>query len=116
MDLKTLIEKGAIVAQTPVTQTISWTHLTDSGEEVNDTFTVRIKKHSAGTIEEMWHGHGNGKKRSFQATLIAESILLGDGDEKFTYKQAYDLDPSLAQELVEVIDKVNPVRKREKKA
>jgi hypothetical protein len=118
MDLQWLRDNGGIVPQTPVTREVSWTHPGPDGQDVTDTFTVRVKKLSAGAIERLYAESGKRTRTSYSATMIAETIVLGEeGDERLTYEQAFDLDPTLAEVLLrDAVHHVNPVRRRSDEA
>jgi len=112
MDLKELQEKGGFVPQTTVQKSVSWIYVDDKGNENKHTGIVRVKKHSAGSIERMWKVGERAKDPANVATLISQSIYADKGDEPlFTHRQAFDLLPSLAAALVDAIDEVNPQRK-----
>ncbi len=112
MNLKELQEKGGFVPPTTVQKSVSWVFVDEKGNEHQHSGTVRVKKHSAGTIEQMW-GSADKKDQSFTATLISKSVALGEnGEEPLTHKQAFDLYPALAEALVAAIDEVNPLKKR----
>jgi len=108
MNLKELRERGGIVPSAPVKHDVSWTHLDGDGEEVTDTFTVYVVKHSFGTIERLLSVDGKDPERSRSAAFISESVMLGeDGSERLTYEDAYQLDAGLAKVLMEAISAVN---------
>ena len=116
MDLNQLREKGGFVSLTPVSQEVSWTRPSPEGEDVTDTFTVRIKKFSAGAIERLWADSGKAKDQSSSAYLISKAVFLGDeGEQMLGYDDAFQLDPTLAEALIETIDKVNPLKRRKGK-
>jgi hypothetical protein len=114
MDLQQLQNMGGFVPQAPEVREISWTRQGPDGEPVTDTFTVRVKKLSAGIIERMWADAGKQPNRSYTATLISEAILLGDeGTERISYESAFNLDPGLAEVLLEdAVHAVNPLHRR----
>lgn len=114
MDLQWLQANGGLVAQAPVVRTVSWTHLGPEGQEVTDTFSVRVRKLSVGDVERLVSESSRKPGRSYTASIIAESILLGEqGNDRFTYEQAFQLDPSLAEVLLEdAVNPVNPLRRR----
>ena len=114
MDLQWLRDRGGLVPLAPVTCSVSWTHPGEDGLDVTDTFTVRVKKLSAGEIERMWSDGTRKPDRSYSATLIAETILLGDeGDTRLSYEDAFRLDPRLAEALIEdAVYAVNPFNQR----
>lgn len=104
MKLAELKAKGAFVAAAPVKRAIVWKRKTAEGEEELQ-FDVYIKRHSFGTIEEIWSGE---QSRSKAAAYIAASIRLGEkAEESFTYEDAYQLDSSLAGVLITAINEVN---------
>jgi hypothetical protein len=113
MNLAELKAKGGFVALAPVAKEVTWTHKNDAGEEVKDTFTVFIKRHSFGTIEQIWAGESD---RSKSASYIAQSVRLGErGKDALSYEDAFQLDPSLATVLIGAINEVNSTGKSEPK-
>lgn len=105
MDLTKLQEIGGFVPSAPVKKEVIWQPV--EGESV--TFTVHIKKLSAGSVERLWSD--TRKDRSHAAALIAESVLLGDeGTERIPYDKAFELELSLANVLMEAVDSVNPTK------
>lgn len=107
MDVKKLQELGGIIPPTPVKQEVTWQP--PEGDPV--TFTVHIKKLSGGALERLWTK--TSKDQSNAAALIADAVFLGDeGKEKFSYQQAFDLSPTLMDELIQAIDAVNPIKRR----
>jgi hypothetical protein len=111
MDLQRLQDLGGFVPSTPVTREVSWTHPGPDGQDVTDTFTVRVKKLSVGEIERLFDEAGKKPDQSYTARMIAETIVL-DGDGRFTYDQAFGLDPTLAAVLLtDAVHVVNPLRR-----
>lgn len=107
MDLSQLQELGGFVSSTPVKHEVTWSP--PEGESV--TFTVHIKRLSAGVVERLWSDPR--KDRSSSAILIAEAVFLGDdGAQSVPYEMAFNMAPSLANALLEAIETVNPTRKR----
>ena len=101
MKLADLKAAGGFVPSAPVAKEVEWTH---GGETL--AFTIHIKRHSFGTIEQLLSDKNDDKSRS--AAYIAESILLGDGGkEKLSYGDAYALEPSLAAVFIKAINDVN---------
>ena len=107
MDLKQLREKGGFTSSTPVVKEVSWTHkLNGAEEDTTDTFTIHVKKLSFGAIERLLNDKDADKQQ--MAAFIADTILLGDdGKGRLTYKDAFQLEPSLARVLMEAISAVN---------
>lgn len=106
MNVAELKAKGGFVPLAPVKRDVVWTRKTESGETEELKFSVFIKKHSFGTIEQIWSGDDD--KRSKSAAYIAQSIRLGDkGQEALTYEDAYQLDTGLATVLIAAINEVN---------
>lgn len=110
MDLKTLRERGAFAPAAPVPHEVSWTHPDENGNEVTDTFTVHVVKHSAGSVERLRARARSdaGSVQQWTALLISESIGLGeDGSERLSVVDADRLDFALANVLVDAINAVN---------
>lgn len=113
MNLDDLKAKGGFVPLAPVAKEVTWTRKNEAGEEIIDTFTVYIKRHSFGAIESIWAGDGD---RSKSAAYISQSVKLGlAGKESLTYEDAYQLDPGLATVLITAINEVNGTGKAEPK-
>lgn len=101
MKLADLKAAGGFVPSAPVAIEVEWKR----GEE-SLKFTIHVKRHSFGTIEQLLSDKDDEKSRS--AAYIAESILLGDaGKEKLSYADAYALEPSLAAVFIRAINDVN---------
>lgn len=108
MNLQELRERGGIVPSAPVKHEVSWTHTDQDGQEVTDTFTVHVRRHSFGTIERLFAVDLKDPERSRAALFISESILLGeDGSEHISYEDAFQLDAGLAKVLMDAISTVN---------
>lgn len=112
MNLKELREKGGFVASAPIPREVEWKHRDEAGEEVTDKFTVHVVKQSFGDIERLYVGSDD---RSKAATFIAQCIRLGDGTERLSYEDAYQLDPGLAAVLVQAANEVNKTVKAPEK-
>lgn len=110
MDISRLREIGGIVPAAPVRREVSWTRRAESGEEVTDTFTVFIRKHSCATVERISDARHD-QDRSAVALILSESVRLGeDGSESLSYELALELDPQLARILVDAVNDVNGFR------
>ena len=108
MDLQQLRERGGIVPSAPVRTEVSWTHPGDDGQDVTDTFTVYVVKHSFGTVERLVLAERHDADASNRALLISQSIRLGeDGSESLSYEDAFQLEPRLARALLDAIYAVN---------
>ena len=116
MDIETLRELGGLVSPTPVEREVTWQPKNEDGSLRGEpvTFTVRIKKLSAGMGERLWikddaaplaNGDATKADRSTQAALLAASLFIGD--RLITYEEAYQLDPTLATEFAKAINAVN---------
>ena len=109
MDIETLRELGGIVSPTPVDRDVTWQPRNEDGSPRGEpgTFTVRIKKLSAGLSERLWVKDDDPAKadRSTQAALLAESMFLGE--RLITYEEAYQLEPTLATEFAKAVNAVN---------
>jgi hypothetical protein len=101
MNLNELKAAGGIVAVAPVKKHIVWNR--EGAEPVE--FDVHVRRLSFGTMERLVTTDADDRSRS--AAYLAETILLGDGDEPLTYDDAYQLDPSLATALIKVARDVN---------
>lgn len=118
MDLKTLLQKGALVTGEMVQKGVEWTHEDlETGEEVTDQFVVHIlKRMSFGAFDRVYGSAGT-LDRSKAATLISEVVRFGeDGKDKLTTEQAHDLHPGLAMQLVNAAHKVYDEVKAEREA
>ncbi len=108
MKLDELQKIGGFVSKEPAKEELTWTP--PEGEPV--TFTVFIKRLSAGAIERLWVDTRK-EDRSHSAALISESVWLGeDGKERLSYDQAFQLEMTLATALLDAIDRVNPHKTR----
>lgn len=108
MNLKELRERGGFVASAPVPKEVEWKHTDETGEQVTDKFTVYVVKQSFGDVERLYVGGGD---RSKAASFIEQCIRLGDGTERMSYDEAYQLDPGLAAVLVQAANEVNRTSK-----
>jgi|APLow6443716910_1056828.scaffolds.fasta_scaffold07533_3 hypothetical protein len=110
MDLKTLRDRGAFVPETPVAREVTWMHADENGEQVTDTFTVHVVRHSAGAIERLRSELLRDQSRLWEFLLISASLRLGDdASERLTYDEACALEPGLARILADAIVSVNNV-------
>jgi hypothetical protein len=114
MDLKQLQDLGGFVPQAPVAKEVSWSRLSPEGEDVTDTFTVQVRKLSAGMVEKLWAEAGKKPDQSYAARMIAATIRLGDdGMSELTYDEAFLLEPTLAEALLEqAVHSVNPLNRK----
>lgn len=110
MDTKQLRAKGAFIATDMEPVEVSWTHADpESGEEMTDTFTVFVRRLSAGWLDRVFaRTRVGGPGISRTAALISEGIGFGEGGaERLTYEEAFQLDFDLANELANAFNKVN---------
>lgn len=114
MNLADLRARGGFVPLAPVLKEVTWKHKdAETGEEVEDTFSVHIKRQSFGTIEAIWAG---GEDRSKSAQYISHAVKIGEqGKDSISYEDAYQLSPGLAAVLMEAINEVNGTGKAEPK-
>jgi hypothetical protein len=107
MKLHELKQKGAIVDMAMVKKDVEWVHKDDaSGEKVTDKFSVFVIRTPFGVIESIMQNKEDGFSRS--AALIAQCVRFGDeGEESMEYAEAFQLQPSLATALLEVVNAVN---------
>lgn len=108
MNLKELKEKGGIVDASLVKKTVSWTHLDENGNEIQDVFDVHIRRLAYGMVESMLRPDSSGKNRSVTLLLISSAVVFGeDADEQLTYDEAYQLESGLTAALIEAVKEVN---------
>lgn len=113
MKLKDLQKKGAFVPMAPVEKELTWKRTGADGEPVEDTFTVKVKRQSFGSVERVLAVDPKDPERSRSASMIAESILLEGEDGKdanMSYAEAYSLEPSLGMVFLQAINDVNGAR------
>src|SRR5690625_65470 len=107
MDLTQLKAKCAVVSADLVKAPVTWTHKTPDGTEVTDEFDVFVRRVSFGVLERA------GQEANRASALIAACVCFGkDGEEVMSYDEACALDPSLATQLVEAVNRVNKVDER----
>ncbi|WP_295460503.1 phage tail assembly chaperone family protein, TAC [uncultured Pseudomonas sp.] len=117
MKLKELKAAGAFVEAAPVKKPIKWPHLDENGDPVTDEFTVLVKRQSFAVIENLYspdagEGEADVAKRSRNAKLISECVLLGEkGEEQIPYEDARNLEPNLAFALLNAVHEVNGLGK-----
>jgi len=111
LDVSILKDNGGIVSNVPVKKTLTWKRVDDEGEEVEEKFHVFVVRQSFGFVEKLFISDDD-KSRS--AKFISEAIRLGkSGKQRLSYEEAYQLHPTLAQEMVRVINEVNGVTSKE---
>lgn len=116
MDLKTLIQKGALVTGELVQKGVEWVHEDlETGEEVTDQFVVHIMKRMSFGAFDRVYGSAKSLDKSQAATLISEVVRFGeDGAEKLTVEQAHELHPGLAMVLVNAAQAVYAELKKQR--
>ena len=82
----------------PVKVDVTWKR-----DEEDLVFSVFVRKLPFGEVERMYQDQDD---RSRGATVISKSVILGS-DERMTYDQAFDLDPTLAVALLGAVNAVN---------
>lgn len=104
MNLKELRAKGAFVSEHPVKKSVTWK--TEGGEDV--AFDVYIKKLAFGDYERLFLSETDDRSR--MARVLSETVKLGDeGKDAISYKDAYQLEKSLARSLLEAVNSVNGI-------
>jgi hypothetical protein len=99
MNLKELRAKGAFVPAHPVKKSVTWNEAT---------FDVFIKRLSFGDYERLFLSESDDRSR--MARVLSETVKLGEeGKEDLSYKDAYQLEPSLARSLIDAVNGVNGV-------
>lgn len=115
MKLSELKQKGGIVDASLVKKSVEWTHLDEAGKVVTDSFDVFVRRLGYGVMERAMRPDPNDPERSLTAALISEAILLGEqADEPISYRDAFQLQPSLAKVLAVAIREVNEPSKEKK--
>lgn len=97
MKLADLKGKGGFVSTELVKKEVQWEH---GGETLE--FTIHVRRLPFGEVERLYIDPTD-KDRSRNASLIAACIVLGDGDEPMTYKDAFALETSLATVFLKAI-------------
>lgn len=123
MNLNDLKAAGAFVEAAPVKKTIQWNRgqLDAKNKPMIDEFTVLVKRQSFAVVEQLYApGEGENEatvaKRSRNAKLISECVLLGEkGEEQIPYEDALNLEPNLAFALLNAVHEVNGLGKAEAK-
>lgn len=101
MKLSELKAAGGFVPAEPIKVSVKW----QRGAEVTE-FDIHVRRLSFGEFERIYVDPKD-KERSRTAALIAASVLLGEkADEPMTYKDAFQLEPSLASAMVTAITEV----------
>lgn len=107
MKIDDLKNSGAFLDAAPVLKPVTWTR--EDGEKFS--FEVGIRRMSMGDWERvMVHDED---EKSASARILSTVVVLDEG-VRFTYAQAYQLAPSLAQVLLDAHNEVN--RRPAKKA
>lgn len=101
MNLKELKAAGVFVSADHVKRSVEWKN-PHTGQAY--TFDIWVKRQSFGALERLLLASDD---RSKSATHIAECVLLGEHAEAMTYEDAYQLEPSLARELLVAVREVN---------
>lgn len=109
MKLEQLIARGGFVSPEPVKVHVKWERPDpETGETLTDEFDVFVMRRSFGSVERLFT---NGDDKSKSALLLSECIRLGEnGEERLSYEQAYQLDPSLASELIGAYNSVHTAK------
>jgi hypothetical protein len=101
MKLSELKSKGGFVPTEPVKVSVRWERPDETME-----FDVHVRRLPAGEFERIY-ADPKDKERSKTAALISACILFGEkADESISYKDAYQLEPSLASALINAITEV----------
>jgi hypothetical protein len=96
MNLDQLKAAGGFVDPTPVKQSVTWQGVT---------FDVYIRRHSFAEFERLHVEYAKGGKAQ-GALMLSTYLLLGDDKQPMSYEDAARLEPTLAKELVEALNKV----------
>lgn len=102
MNLKELRAKGAFVSAHPVKKPVTWKD--ETGTEL--AFDVFIKRLAFGDYERLFLSESDDRSR--MARVLCETVRLGEeGKDELSYKDAYQLAPSLARVLLDAVNQVN---------
>lgn len=102
--LKELKALGGVIADAPVEKSITF-----KIDEQEYAAKIYIKRLSIGDHEKLI-GHIQGEERT--AHLISTAVMLGDGGkERISFKDAYQLHPSLAEAMLGAFNEVNGPKK-----
>ena len=114
MRLSDLQARGAFVSKEPTKRELVWRHADpDTGEIIDDAFSVFVVHPSYGDIETRVAQAGD-TARAAQSAAIAACIRLGENaEEQMTYEQAYQLDPSLALLFIKAINDAGVIPKKQ---
>jgi hypothetical protein len=106
MDIETLRQLGGIVSPTPVEREVTWQPRDEEGSPRGEpvTFTVRIKRLSAG-MQERWLAGDSKDDRAKYAALLSQTLFIGD--DLISYEDAYQLAPTLQIEFARHVNKIN---------
>jgi len=116
MNLDQLKQRGGVVPSAPIPHEVTWSHTTPEGEQVDDTFTIHVRRRSYGEVERGLVVDGDDPEKSRGAALISQCVFFGEGGvESISYTDAYQLDPSLAAVLMKAIKDVNGFGRTEPK-
>jgi hypothetical protein len=107
MDIETLRKLGGFVSPTPVEREVTWQPRNEEGEPQGEpvTFTVRIKRLSAGMSEDLFVKGDAKDDRAKYAALLSKTLFIGD--DLISYEDAYQLDPTLQTEFAKHANKIN---------
>lgn len=105
INLKDLISKATVSADSLVKRTVVWEHYNDEGKETTDTFDVfMVRDVSFAASDRIYLGDPNSPDSSRHARLISERIRLGEeGTERLSFEAAGSLKQSLGWALAKAI-------------
>lgn len=67
-------------------------------------FDIHVKKLSFGAVEQLFQ---ESDEKSRSARMISACVLMGEDKEPLSYRDAYDLEVTLATELINAINRIN---------
>jgi len=104
--LNDLKNAGGILTGKVVERPVEWKAYDENGKEVTHRFAVGIVKLSVAATERVYT---SGEGTSRWAMMVHEAIRLGPKfDQRISYEDACNLDPSLFTALSEAAASVNP--------
>ena len=114
MNLEQLKAAGGLVPSALVPKDITWTD--SAGNEL--TFTIHVRRLSYGESVSALKGiKGDGIELNINAMIISACVRLGENaDEKLSYHDAIDLEPSLGMAMHKACNEVNGLGDEAKKS
>jgi hypothetical protein len=107
-NLTQLKAAGGVVSREPVKRQVTWKHVSQDGEEMEDTFDVWVIRASIGT--ELAIHKESEKDREYVLTCLAKRVMLENDKGKpitLPYEEWDSFDPTLALAIFQVAREVS---------